>query len=108
MNTAENTELLIEFQPADQATLEQLNETFSSEELLQSSSFDGTLLVTIITAATAALREAFKFYKVHKASLKSAKIRIKGKEVSLEGFSADEINEMAEKGTIRKIQENLK
>jgi hypothetical protein len=109
MNTSLNDpEMLLEFQPIDEAAAEQLTKEFSKEEILRSSGFDGTVIITIITAAIPVLNIAFKFYKEHKASLKAAKIKIKNKEVSFEGFTADEINEMVERGSIQKIQERLK
>jgi hypothetical protein len=108
MQTENQTEILFEFQPADQATLDQLNETFNDEEILHSSGFDGTLLVAVITASATLIRALFMFYKAHKDALKSAKIKIKNKEISIEGFSADEINDMVEKGTLQQLLEKLK
>lgn len=101
-------EIVIELAPADQDTLDTINATFKDEEVIQSSGFDGSWVVSIITTLPVVLRLAYHFYAKHKDSLKSAKVKINGKSVELEGFSADEINEMVEKGTIEKIQEKLK
>ncbi|EHQ29746.1 hypothetical protein [Mucilaginibacter paludis] len=105
---ADFPEIVIEFYPADEATLAQLNETFAADETMRSSGFDGTIILTIIAASLPVIQRAFKFYEAHQKTIRSGKVRIKDKEVTFEGFSADEIIEIGEKGTIEKIRQKLK
>ena len=100
-------EIIFEFTPVNTETAELIKESFRDDELLQSSAFGGIGLFTIIAAAMPVIRKAFAFYKEYRTSLKNAKIKIGGKEISFEGFSAAEINAMVEKGTIQKLQEKL-
>lgn len=100
-------EFVIEFAPADNETASLVKETFKDEEVLQANAFGGAMIISIIAASTTVIKLAFQFYKEYRASLRNAKIKISGKEVSFEGFSADEINNMIKEGTIRKVQDKL-
>lgn len=102
------TEVVIEFYPADEDTITAFNEHFNEDETMRSSGFDGTIVLTLIAASLPVIQKAFKFYEAQQKTIRSAKIRIKEKEATLEGYSAAELNDMAEKGTIEKLRKLVK
>lgn len=107
MENIDPAEFAIEFETNDPATADAIREAFKNEEVLSSSSFDGKIILLIISSAPILLKFAYQFYAKHRETVKGGKIIIDKKKVSLEGFSANEINEIVEKGSIKKIQEGL-
>lgn len=102
-----NEELAVEFHPVDDAAATQIKETFTDVETLESSAFTGTDILTLIITS-GLVGQVLQFYVNNRTRYKDAVIKVSGKEVSLQGYSPEELKEMIESGTLDKVQEVLK
>lgn len=91
-NDFADLEVAIEFRPADAAAAELLKQSFTDEEIFESNAFSGAWIFTIITSATkGAIGKVLEFFAQHRQSFKDASIKIGTQEISLTGYSIEEV-----------------
>ena len=107
--STDNLEIVIDFQPRDKTTTNKIKETFDGLDIIESSGFSGTELVTVIISATVlAMDKILNFYIQNRKTLKATSIKIGKDEVELSGFTDEEIKKIIEDGSIAKIREQMK
>lgn len=107
--STDKLEFVIDFQPIEKATTEKIKQVFDDMDIIESSGFSGTELVTVIISATVlAMDKILNFYIQNRKNLKATSIKIGKGEVELSGFSNEEIEKFIESGSIAKIKEQMK
>jgi hypothetical protein len=104
-------EIVFDFQIFDKSVVGEIKNIFSNSEaeIVESEAFSGTELVTLIIPAVAPtviilLDKLLNFYIQNRKSLRETSIKIGKNEVSLTGFSDEEINALVENGSLEKIK----
>lgn len=101
-------ELIVDFTPADEDAARSIRDYFAGDELLESDSFLGTSLITIIlVAGTHGLRKVLQYVLDHRKNLKDASVKIGKEEISLTGYSIKEVKDLIESGSIDKVLKQL-
>jgi hypothetical protein len=104
----DDLDMVIDFTPSDEEAAKSIREYFAEDELLESNSFIGTTLITIIiVAGTEGLRKVFRYFLDHRKNLKDASVKIGKDEISLTGYSIKEVQDFIESGSIDKILKQI-
>jgi hypothetical protein len=102
-------EIAIEYRPADAAAAELVRRTFAGNDIFESKAFSGTEAVTvIISAARKVIAKALGLFTEHRKSFHGASIKIGKEEISLTGYTMEEIEGLLESGAILKHLRELK
>jgi len=103
-----NEEIVVDFQLGQKSLVTDIHNNFSHNEIIESSGFSGTELVTvIISASVVAMDKILNFFLQKRKNLKETVIKIGKDEVSLSGFSDEEIQAFIASGSIAKIREQM-
>lgn len=101
-------ELVVDFQLRDTNLKAGIRDHFSEGEIIESSAFSGTEIITvIITSSVLALDKILNFFIQNRKQLKETSIKISKEEISLSGFTNEEIESFIEGGSIQKIREQM-
>lgn len=108
-NDLANLEVAIEFHPADTATAELLKQSFADIEVFESNAFSGAWILTVVTSATkGAIGKVLEFFAQHRQSFKDASVKIGTEEISLTGYSIDEVKEFFDSPSFQKALRGVK
>lgn len=104
-----DVEVAVEFRPADAAAAELLKQSFADEEVFESNAFSGAWVYTVILSASrVALGKALEFFAQHRQSFKDASIKIGTEEVSLTGYTVEEVRGFLDSPSFQKTLRSLK
>lgn len=102
-------EIVVEFQPLDDNAAELLKQEFAGDEVFESNAFSGEWVFTIILLASkGAVGKVVDFFATHRQRFKDATVKIGKEEISLTGYSKDEVLELFESKSFQKALTNLK
>jgi hypothetical protein len=102
-------EIAFEFRPADAAAADLVRQTFAGEEIFESNAFTGAETLTMIfSAARNAINKVLGFFAEHRKSFNGASIKIGTEEISLTGYTMEEVRALMESGVIQKHLRELK
>ncbi len=105
----EDLEVVVEFHPNDAAAAEALKKQFANDEVFESEAFTGTHAVSLIVSATKkALGPVLEFFAAHRKSYKDATVKIGRNEISLKGYTIDEVKGLFESPTVQKLLREIK
>lgn len=108
-NDFADLEVAIEFRPADAAAAELLKQRFAGEEIFESNAFSGAWIFTILTSATkGAIGKVLEFFLQHRQSFKDASIKIGTEEISLTGYSIEEVKGFFDSPSFQKAMRSVK
>lgn len=108
-NEFAEVEVAIEFRPADTAAGELLKQSFADEEIFESNAFSGAWIFTVITSATkGAISKVLGFFAQHRQSFKDASIKIGTEEISLTGYSIEEVKGFFDSPSFQKALRGVK
>jgi hypothetical protein len=108
-NLATAPDLVAEFYLADSDAAVLVRQTFGGDELFESKAFTGVEVVALVTAATnTILSKVLRFFVEHRQSFKDAKVRIGPDEISLEGYSMEEIIRFSTTDPIAELLREMK
>jgi uncharacterized membrane protein len=113
MNTNDNEfddlEIAIAFHPADEAAAQLLKENFADEEVFESNAFSGAWIFTIIVSASkGAVGKVFDFLSQHNQRFKGASVKIGKEEISLSGYSLEEVKNFFDSEPFQKALQAVK
>jgi len=95
-------EVAIIFEPVDNTGIELIKDNFDHSTIWESNSFTGPVLVTIIILLEL-ISKALEFYATHRDSYKNAEIKIGKHEISMKGYTIEQIRKLSESGEIEKM-----
>lgn len=108
-NEFADLEVAIEFHPADAAAAEHLKQSFADEDIFESNAFSGAWIFTVITSATKnALGKVLEFFAQHRQSFKDASVKIGTEEISLTGYSIEEVKGFFDSPSFQKAMRGVK
>lgn len=108
-NDFADLEVAIEFRPADVAAAELLKQSFTDEEVFESNAFSGAWIYTVITAASKdAIGKVLEFFIQHRQRFKDTTIKIGTEEISLTGYSMDEVKGFLDSPSFQKALRSVK
>ena len=103
----ESTEIVFELQLTDKNIKAALLEEFKDLEIIESNAFTGVELLTIILPSSIVVFDKLlSFYIQHKQTTKGT-IKMGRDEISLSGYSTDELLELTKGGSLDKLKELL-
>ena len=103
-NQADAPDIAIVFQPVSASALELLTASFPNEEVLESNAFTGAELLIVVLAATkGALNRVLTFFIQHRQSFKDATVKIGKDEISLQGYSMDDIQDFFKLDAVQQL-----
>ena len=101
-------EYIIEFSPLTQDVKASAYEHFSETDILESSGFSGTEIITmLVSTGVVVLGKFLKFFNKNREHMKSATVKIGKKQVELSGYSSQEISDILANDQVGKIIEQL-
>jgi|GEM_PF-5428198 len=106
LNPQENQEqeIIVDFTPIDEASAADIRTYFADDEVLESNSFIGSTMVTVIlVAGNRALNKVLNYFLERRKTLKDAIVKIGKDEISLSGYSIDEVKALIESGSVEKL-----
>jgi hypothetical protein len=93
-NEFDDLEIAIAFYPADEAAAELLKQNFAEEDVFESNAFSGAWIFTVIVSASkGAVGKVLDFFSQHNQRFKGATVKIGKEEISLSGYSLEEVKE---------------
>jgi hypothetical protein len=96
-----DVEIAIEFRPTDEAAADLVRRSFAGEEIFEADAFTGSETITvIISAARKAIGRVLGFFSEHRKSFNGASIKIGKEEISLTGYTMEEIQGLLESGVL--------
>ena len=102
-------EVAVEFHPVDRAAARLVEETFAEDEVFVANAFTGTETVTVVvSAARAVLGRVLGFFAQHRQSFKDAVIKIGPEEISMTGYTMDEVRGLLDSDAVRKLLREMK
>jgi hypothetical protein len=100
----QDQEIIVDFTPLDEASAADIRAYFADDEVLESNSFIGSTLVTVILiAGNRALNKVLNYFLERRKGLKDATVKIGKDEISLSGYSVDEVKALIESGSVDKL-----
>lgn len=104
-----NVEIAIQFHPINADVTELMKQSFADEEILISHAFTGAEIVTIVVSATKkSVGKALKFFAQYRQSFKDAAVKIGPKEISLKGYSMEEVIGFFDSEAVQKMLHEMK
>ena len=101
--------IVVEFQPTDADSARFLRDSFAQEELLEADAFTGIKTIAIVVVATrAAISTLLAFFTLHRQRFKDAVVKIGKDEVSLKGYSSEEVLALLDSPRFQKLLRELK
>jgi len=105
----EDLEVVVEFHPNDATAAEDLKKRFADEEVFESEAFTGTQALSLIVSATKkALVPVLEFFAAHRKSYKDATVKIGRNEISLKGYTIEEVKGLFESPMLQKLLKEIK
>lgn len=105
-------EIVFDFHTLDKSISGKVKDVVAESEadVIESSAFSGTELITLIIPTIAPtvvilLDKILNFYIQNRKSIRETTLKIGKNEISLTGFSDDEIKSLIEHGSLEKIKE---
>ena len=108
-NDFADLEIAIEFHPTDADAAELFKRHFVDEEVFESNAFSGAWIYTIIVSASRdAIAKVLGFFAQHRQSFKDASVKIGKEEISLSGYSIEEVKDFFDSKPFQKALRGLK
>lgn len=105
----DNLEIAIVFYPTDAIALELLKQNFVDEEILETNSFSGEWIYTIITSISKHITDKLAgFLSQNKHQFKDIKLKIGKEEISLSGYSMEEVKDFFDSKPVQNALQSLK
>lgn len=108
-------EIVIDFRTLDKSIAGEIKNSMSDPdtEIIESSAFSGTEIITVILpvvlpSLVILLDKALNFYIQNRKSVRETTIKIGKDEISLAGFSEDEMKELIEGDSLEKLKQLIK
>jgi hypothetical protein len=102
-------EIAVAFYPSDEAAAELLKQNFAEEEIFESNAFSGAWILTIIVSASkGAVGKVLDFFSQHNQKFKGATVKIGKEEISLSGYSLEEVKEFFDSKPFQKALRAVK
>lgn len=99
----------IEFTTNSKESINLIKDYFSDENFIETSAFTGLQSINVfLTTAQGVLKKLTQFIQKHSRSYKDAKIKIGTEEISLEGYSMEEVEQFLERNAIKKHLTKIK
>ena len=103
-----DAEIAVEFHVADATAADLVKRIFADEEIFESSAFTGAEIITVVSSVKKAFTKLLDFFAKHRESFKDAVVKIGPDEVSLKGYTMQEIQEFMASGSVEKILKAMK
>lgn len=102
-------EVALELELADMAGAELIRANFPEAEVYESAAFTGFNKVTVIvSAAGEVLRRLITFFAKHRESYRGATLKIGPEEVSITGYTSEELRGLLDSGAVQKLLREMK
>lgn len=111
LNNTEPEEIILiaDFTPVDKETANSLLEYFADHETLEIDSFLGTSSISvIILTGLNGLKSVLRYFIDRRTSLKDASVKIGKEEISLTGYSIQEVEKFLGSDSVEKILKEMK
>lgn len=105
----EDIEIAIQLQPTSAEVSALVKQTFADQEILTSNAFTGTEIMTIVVSATKkSVGKVLQFFAQYRQSFKDATVKIGPKEISLKGYTMEEVIGFFESEGVQKALTEMK
>jgi hypothetical protein len=102
-------EIAVEFHPFDSDAAALLKQTFADNEVFESNAFSGEWIYTIILSASkGAVGKVIEFFSSHRQRFKDATVKIGKNEISLSGYSINEVENFLDSKSFKTALRDLK
>jgi len=104
-----DVEIAVELHPINAAAADLLKQEFGDEEIFESKAFSGAWIYTIIVSASkGAIGKVLDFFSTHRQSFKDATVKIGKEEISLSGYTMNEVKDFFDSKPVQKALRDLK
>lgn len=114
-NETMDEEIVINFKTSDKETAKSVKDLITEPEVevIESSAFSGTEVITVILpvvlpALVVVTDKLLNFYLQNRKTLRETSVKVGKNEVSLTGFSEDEIKQLIDDGSLEKLKDIVK
>jgi len=106
---AGEVDVVLELELADPAAADLLRAAFPEAEVYESAAFTGLNKVTVIvSAAGQVLRRLVAFFAAHRESYRGATLKVGPEEVSITGYTSEELQGLLDSGAVHKLLREMK
>lgn len=103
------TELVVEFYPVDQTAVDSVKAAFAGHDIIEADAFTGVkTIAVVVNVAKQSMAAVLEFFALGRQGYKDAVVKIGREEISLKGYTSDEVRSLMDSPMMHKLLRELK